>query len=379
MAMMGRSGFALLLGVAAACGDPSPSRSDAAVDGDDAAIFLDAMEQTARRVDILFVIDDGPSMLDKQTTLMNNLPNLMNTLQTMPGGLPNVHIGVITPDLGTRGALDASPGSPIGSGPGACVNNGKAGMLRTHASVNGRYIVDVALADGNRQRNYTGTLSEAFSHLAAVGVQGCGFEQPLEAAKLALSPETTANAGFLRPDAKLVIIIIDDEDDCSVAHASFFTTDTTTLGPLLSFRCNRFGHVCATGGTDSNEMNQVGSKAGCMSNEASTYLTHVADYVTFFRGLKTDPTNVIVGAVVAPATPYDVELRTPAGGGTAVPAVAHSCLYNGASGPEVGDPAVRLLEFTNGFPNRAASQTICAQDYAMAFTQITQLLSTLWM
>lgn len=380
MVMIGRSEFLfvfVLLG-ATACGDSSPSRPDSTV-FNDAAVDAGPAEVAERQLDLLFVIDNGPSMLDKQTSLLNNLPNFINVLQTMQGGLPNIHIGVITPDLGTRGALDSTPGPTIGSGPGSCADNGQAGQMRTHASVDGHFIVDVALTDGTHRRNYTGTLASAFSYLASVGTQGCGFEQPLEAAKLALSPQTTTNAGFMRPDAKLVIIIIDDEDDCSAAHTTLFGSDTTTLGPLQSFRCNRFGHVCSTGGTDSNQMNQVGTKDGCTSNESSTYLTHVADYVGFFRGLKTDPTNVMIGVVAAPTTPYTVELRTPPGGGTAVPAIAHSCTYSGASGPEVGDPAVRLAELLNGFPNRAAFTTICQQDYSAPLVQITALLGTLWM
>jgi len=368
----------LLLAVAAACGDDGAARSDGGT-GSDADPTVDAStEKAERRVDILFVIDDGPSMTDKRTTLLNNYPNFINVLEAMQGGLPNVHIGVITPDLGVRGSLDSSPGMDFGgTGAGACKSTGKRGELRMTSAITGRYIIDVEQLDGTRLRNYTGTLAAAFSGLADVGVQGCGFEQPLEAAKLALSPTTVANTGFLRDDAKLVIIFIDDEDDCSIAHTTFFDVNTNTLGPLQGFRCNRFGHVCATGGTDSDQMNQIGPKDGCTSNETSTYLTHVADYVTFFRGLKADPNDVIIGLLAAPTTPYEVELRTPPGGGTAIPAVAHTCLFNGPNGAEVGDPAVRLAQFAVGFPSRYAMATICQQDLSGPLTQITTLLATL--
>src|SRR6476469_2130592 len=56
-----------------------------------------------RDIDILFVIDDSPSMLDKQTNLKNNFPNFINVLNTIEGGLPNVHLGVVTSDLGSKG------------------------------------------------------------------------------------------------------------------------------------------------------------------------------------------------------------------------------------------------------------------------------------
>ncbi|MDD5308575.1 MAG: hypothetical protein PHU25_14735 [Deltaproteobacteria bacterium] len=48
--------------------------------------------------------------------------------------------------------------------------------------------------------------------LASVGAQGCGIEQPLIAAVRALDRQP----GFLRSDALLAIIIISDEDDCSM-------------------------------------------------------------------------------------------------------------------------------------------------------------------
>jgi hypothetical protein len=379
MVMFGRASIlsVMVLG-AAACGDDGGAFHDAAV-FDDAPGDTGPGEVIARRLDLLFVIDNAPSMLDKETALLNNLPNFINVLQAMQGGLPNIHIGVITPDLGTRGALDVTPAPMIGGGgPGSCASNGQAGEMRTDPSVDGHFIVDVALTDGTRRRNYTGTLAEAFNRLASVGTQGCGFEQPLEAAKLALSSQT-ANAGFLRSGAQLAIVIIDDEDDCSVAHTTFFDTDTTTLGPLQNFRCNRFGHVCSTGGTDSSQMNMVGTKDGCTSNESSAYLTHVGDYVTFFKGLESDPTNVIIGIIDAPPTPYAVELRSPPGGGTATPAVAHSCSYADGIGTEVGDPAVRLVQFANAFPNRSTFSTICQQDWSGPIVQITDLLSTLWM
>ena len=35
--------------------------------------------------------------------------------------------------------------------------------MRTHSSVNGRFIVDAELTDGTRLRNYTGTLQAAFA------------------------------------------------------------------------------------------------------------------------------------------------------------------------------------------------------------------------
>lgn len=54
---------------------------------------------------------------------------------------------------------------------------------------------------------------------AVIGTRGSAWEQPIKGAFLALSEELTGpgkpNAGFFRPDALLLIIIVTDESDCS--------------------------------------------------------------------------------------------------------------------------------------------------------------------
>jgi len=271
--------------------------------------FKDIPVTVNRDIDILFVIDDSPSMLDKQTNLKNNFPSFIDVLNTIQGGLPNVHLGVVTSDVGTS-AEDGTMAATIGStGMGGCSGMGKMGNLQTNGTtlVSGAYISDIKAADGSRSVNYTGKLEDAFSAIASVGAGGCGFEQHLEAAKRALS-NNAANSGFLRQSAYLALIFIQDEDDCSLAKSTLLGGDTATLGPLQSFRCNRFGHVCEINGSNPTEMNMTGNKGTCNSAEAMSGgdEVKVSDYVTFFKGLKTDPNNVIVAAIAGPTTPYDV-------------------------------------------------------------------------
>jgi hypothetical protein len=371
------------LGLLAGC----PDRTISEVNPQQGRVeYKDIPVTVNRDVDILFVIDDSPSMLDKQTNLKNNFPNFINVLNTIEGGLPNVHIGVVTSDLGTKGADDTTAGPGIGSGPGSCSGSGKAGNLQTNGTtlVQGNFISDTKNTDGTRAKNYTGDLATAFSAIASVGGSGCGFEQHIEAAKRAVANNPT-NAGFIRQSAYLALIFIQDEDDCSIAHSTLLGSDTTTLGPLQSFRCNRFGHTCAQGGATPDQMNVPSppQKTGCVSNENGTYLTKIADYVTFCKGLKSDPANVIVAGVMGPPETTNgmgmgetVELRMPPGGGTAIPAVAHSCSYQGASGIEVADPSIRMKQFFDSFPNRSTFNTICQTDLSGALVQIAQLLRT---
>ena len=357
------------VGLLAGCPDRSISQPDI---NQGRVEYKDIPVSINRNIDILFVIDDSPSMSDKQTNLKNNFPGFINVLNTIEGGLPNVHIGVVTSDLGTKGAEDSGPGPSIGG-----CNASKNGNLQTFgAPVQGQFISDTLNADMmTRTTNYTGNLSDVFSQMATAGAMGCGFEQTIEAAKRALEPNNTANAGFIRNDAYLAIIFLTDEDDCSMSHSSLLDGSNTSLGTLQSFRCTRWGIICDQGGADPNAMNQVGPKGMCHSAENDTYLTKISDYVSYFKGLKSDPNNVIVAAIAGVTTPFEVEMRPPQGSTTPEPALAHSCSYTDPlMKTEYGDPAVRIKELLDSFPNRSTFSTICQQDLSGGLQLIAQLL-----
>src|SRR5262245_54401185 len=67
-------------------------------------------------VDLLWVLDDSTSGLEHQQDVTNAFPLLLNTLSSLEGVLPNLHIGVVSSDVGTKGAADPAPGPAIGSG-----------------------------------------------------------------------------------------------------------------------------------------------------------------------------------------------------------------------------------------------------------------------
>jgi hypothetical protein len=297
-------------------------------------------------------------------------------LNSLPGGLPNLHIGVVSSDMGTKGADVAQPGPTIGQvGQGGCAGTGKSGNLQTNgAPVTGTFLSDIKQSDGSRTKNYTGTLADVFSQMARLGAGGCGFEQTLAAMKAALN-NNPANAGFLRQSALLGVVFLTDEDDCSLKTPDMLGSDTATLGMLGSFRCTRFGVTCSGGGADSNAMNQVGPKTGCAGSPSSQFMTDVAGYASFLKTLKGDTRLVVTGAIMGTPDPFAVELRTPPGGGTAMPALAHSCTYQGAMGIEVADPPARIKQFLDQFPNASVTSTICQQDLSGSLDLIGQLVS----
>jgi hypothetical protein len=330
-----------------------------------------------RNLDLLFVIDNSASMADKQNNLVANFPNFIERLNQLDGGLPDLHLGIVSTDMGTKGTDAGAPGPAIGQiGSGGCSGVGGGGSLTTNGSVavTGNFISDIKDTDGTRLTNYTGTLDTVFSEMATLGSTGCGFEQPLHAMQAALD-NNVDNDGFLRPDALLAVLFLTDEDDCTISSPQLLTADTTTLGALQSFRCTRFGVTCDQGGATADDMNVVGAKDQCHSTSPGDLLDDVPKFHDFLVGLKDNPNKVIVGGIIGNPTPVSVELRTPPGGGTAVPALAHSCTYLDTSSiEEVADPGVRMQDFFDLFPDRAATTTICQPDLSTGLDSMGKLV-----
>jgi hypothetical protein len=315
-----------------------------------------------RDLDILFVVDNSPSMIEEQQSLATNFPLMIDALSTLDGGLPNLHIGVVTSDLGTSGS-QTQPGPAIGAGPGACAGTGMSGDLVQVSGMTDHFLSDIDDGAGGRTTNYTGALRDEFGTLALVGDQGCGFEQHLGAMRRALDGNPN-NAGFLRPDANLAVVVLADEDDCSVADSAFFSGDTGTLGPLQSFRCFRFGVEC------DEDTNTVGAKTNCRPRATSPYLDDVQPFADFLVALKGDARKVMVAGVLGDPSPVAVELAAPPGGSTPIPTLSHSCTYPGPDYPQTADPAVRLAAFLDEFPGRSRLTSICDPDLSSAVADI---------
>jgi hypothetical protein len=361
--------------VAAAIGcDPPHHNPDAPIDTPPAerhdVLTLKAVQNPD--LDVLLVIDDSPSMADKQNALAAAFQPLVAQLQSVAGGLPNLHIGVVTSDMGTSGSGSPTPGPAIGQvGGGGCAGFGKAGALQ----VNGAAIANAGkflIANRDGSTNFTGALADVLGQMTKVGDAGCGFEQHLSAMRAALSPSNAANAGFLRESANLAVVILGDEDDCSALQPTLFSVDTTTLGPLQSYRCTRFGVTC------NEDITTVGTKTGCHANAASQLVEDIAPFQSALLDRKHgDARMLMLGLIVADPTKVAIELRTPPGGGTPLTALAHSCSYTGVNGPAVGDPAVRMASLLGTFPGRTKLTSVCSDQLAPATTDIGKSIKRL--
>ncbi|NVB42760.1 hypothetical protein G6O69_33370 [Pseudenhygromyxa sp. WMMC2535] len=180
---------------------PNPETSTAELgddDGDDGPPKLDVPGggPACSLVDLLFVIDDSSSMLAEQNNLIASFDGFVQGIQENLDEANDYHVGVVTTDAY---ALN----DPSCRSLGALVTAAELGPCGPWAA--GRFIT---LAD---------ELEPAFVCAASVGIEGDGDERQVGALLEAVGPshagEGGCNAGFLRDDALLVVVLVSDEDD----------------------------------------------------------------------------------------------------------------------------------------------------------------------
>ncbi len=375
-------------------------------------------------VDILLLVDNSLSMQAAQQVLRTQFQSFVRTLQEGLGGMPNLHVGVVTSDLGAGGYTNIPSCTRLGGDKGILGQSGGVNRGEQYIGTGQHYIVDVspvgcaiqrngqsctdndctqancdqAVSPGSdeslhlvtdtatgcpRCRNYSGDLSDVFSDYALVGEQGCGFEQQLEATRKALDPQDPdaggPNAGFLRDDSFLVVLYVTNEDDCSAAQPQvIFNPDPnldrldSPLGPLTSFRCFEFGITC-----DVNDRTVPGARHDCVPRDETdpdNYLFPVNRYTAFLEGLRSTG-RLLVAAIAGPvADPVNVVLDN-----MGRPKVDFSCL-DPTNPTEGGTPAIRIGAVVGYFNDQQdlsdfAFTSICSNDYTPALRALGQKLA----
>jgi hypothetical protein len=272
--------LAPLLAVSSACldrpiGSPNPVTTN---------IYVDKITQTSvDKIDLLFMIDNSRSMSDKQAILQLAVPDLVNRLVNpicvdsagnqfpppdpgtpCPAGqsqefnpVTNINIGVVSSSLGDIGANDACPSQGFpGYNPEAIDLAHLMGSLeRSPNTAN----TDQGFLAWRQGTTNLGMLNRNFQQMVRdVGENGCGWEASLEswyrflvdpypyqnlvrvqcpgsssAGLNCVQQATDSNnrividdvlmaqrAAFLRPDSLVAIIMLTDENDCSMQVGS---------------------------------------------------------------------------------------------------------------------------------------------------------------
>jgi hypothetical protein len=341
-------------------------------------VKFEVSHEINRDVDLLVVVDNSGSMNSLQASLIAGFKSFVDVFTGLPGGLPNLHLAVVSSDIGA-GAYD------IGDIP-SCRHGGDQGIFQS--AKRGATCATAALNAGehfissvNGQANYTGELADAFACIAPLGEDGCNFEHPLGSMLRSLGADGNGgppveNTNFLRPNAYLAVVIVTNEDDCSAPINSKFFDPASRyvsdpLGPVSSFRCNEYGHLCR--GKRPPRTMSADLTGTCVSAEDGT-LIKVAEVANALKSLKPDPSKVFVSVIAGPPAPYVVRLGMPAltEDPSQWPSVDHSCLSG--DGKYFADPGVRLKTLADAFGGNGSFTSACAGDAQGVWTRLAQQL-----
>ena len=270
------------------------------------------------KLDLLFMVDSSKSMADKQLILRDAVPVLLRRLITpdclneseaptgqravdgvCPAGthpefrpIEDIHVGVISSSLGAAGGHGCSvsdrgqlvPSVPMQGRPALGSWDGR-GFLAWDPSGE----KNTPPGENDLDRLVAGFRD----HIVGTGETGCGFEASLEAwYRFLIDPDppidvtlvTDMNSGalvasrgatntelleqrakFLRPDSLLAIVMLSDENDCSIVDLD------GTQGFLATNNRNRMPRASAACASDPNSpccrTCAAPAPAGCLPNE----------------------------------------------------------------------------------------------------------------
>ncbi|MDP3499878.1 MAG: choice-of-anchor D domain-containing protein [Myxococcales bacterium] len=327
--------------------------------GDPSGLQTDTfMQDTQPKADILLVIDDSCSMGDKQQSLSTNFGSF---IQYAASAGVDYQIGIIT----TTTNANQCPPPPF---PCIMPSTPGDGVLRTIRAGQPNQI-------GPILRSNTPNVGQAFQQLVNVGTDGSGTEEALATSVLALTPPriVTENAGFLRTDANLAIVIVSDAGDQSNQPLSYYENrlinvkgfnrlsmfTLSAIGPFLS---SAPGSCTYDGGGDPQRYAALVTRTGgvreeiCTNNWATALQglgrTAFGFRTMFFLGTSPDLTGGRMLNVQINNMPV-------AGGG--------ACM-NGApaSGAWCYDAAANAVRFT-AMTTPAAGQTLTVQYETACF------------
>jgi hypothetical protein len=232
-------------------------------------------------VDLLVVVDNSLSMESEQEMLASGFFTLVNSLiNPLPDWdyppIDNIRVSVVSTDMGLQyGEKGSTNGFPYGTDVSGCTGgdpkgddgrfmpikekkvdidkyaircfeNGDqcpSGYECKYIAINGEgrcvatnqgelHTCEKIIGDNIWIENYASKnnpdLALEFACMATLGLNGCGIEQQLEAAVRGLTREDQQD--FIREDALLAVLVVSDEEDCSIAHKGLFSTEQWMSG-----------------------------------------------------------------------------------------------------------------------------------------------------
>jgi hypothetical protein len=203
--------------------------------------------QALSKLDLLLMVDNSRNTLAKSELLADAVAQLLDPGPD-PAAFADIHVGVITSSLGSHGADGARD---------VCVTPDDNDHAHLLASVrpglpNADKLGFLAWQEGTATSPQQ-LIDGVTATIQAAGDQGCGYEASLESwYRFLVDPEpplnvvkdpnglTTAPQGvddtilaqrkaFLRPDSVLAIVVLSDENDCSIVDEGYGWLISSTM------------------------------------------------------------------------------------------------------------------------------------------------------
>lgn len=184
-------------------------------------------DDSCKKMDFIFVVDDSGSMAEEQRNLGSNFPRFVEAIEayrTKSGDPLDYRLAVTTTGITHTIEIPPPVGFPFPIPAQTIAERGADGafQMKSACGMTRRWL---QRGDANVAAN--------FACIAKVGTSGPAFEMPLEGMKRALVDRVSdnTNAGFLREDALLAVVFLTDEDDCSTPRAAFTANDDSCVPP----------------------------------------------------------------------------------------------------------------------------------------------------
>lgn len=197
--MKNKSALSVLSFLAVGCValDDTEVRTIVAESDDDNFIAAEDLPMNCESMDVLFVVDNSPSMGNNQRALQARVgafAQKLQSLKTPTGDSLDLNFGVTTTSISKRIINPETFRESTTRGHGGTLAN--------------LHCYDEEL--------WKITDDSQLSCLANVGLGGSNIEMPLESIRQVVELENNeANEGFIREDALLATVVVTDEDDCS--------------------------------------------------------------------------------------------------------------------------------------------------------------------
>jgi hypothetical protein len=308
------------------------------------------------KVDILFVVDTTTALADFREALVPG-GGLLRGLEAGAGSL-DLHLGIISADLGAGEFTDV-PGCQVGGDLGLLHHQSDLSECAPGLQLNPDDRFLVYSSGPPRIANFSGDLASAVACIVDIGTTTCPFRQPLASAMEALrgcdagNCNQPLNAGFLRPDAFLALIIVNAPSDDGSAPPDSALWDPNGVCGGCDYCWFRYAVTCDGGDPGTAPGPRENCVPGSWDSDPSHQLYPVEDLAVFFKALKPDPRMVYVAVMSTAPDPIEVS-----DGLQGCPHAGVRCT--------IGDlnihppPGARLSRFTQLFdPDRARFLLFC--------------------